>query len=65
MPGECAGLGMAELDAEFAELLPERTAMGLFNLADIWASNKSLALTQHSAFSLTLSDAAQVIRVSQ
>ena len=65
MPGEFAGLGIAELDAECAELLPERAAMGLFNFADIWASNKSLAFTGHSAFSYNSADAVQVIYVKQ
>lgn len=65
MLSEILGLGVAELDAECAELLPERAAMSLFNWADIYASNASLAFTQYSAFSYNSADAVQVIYVGQ
>ncbi|WP_018548114.1 hypothetical protein [Streptomyces sp. LaPpAH-108] len=66
-----------ELEAESAELLPGREALGKlkfsFNkttnvskhVANIAASNQSAALNDHSAYSVASSGAAQTISVSQ
>ncbi|MET7288540.1 hypothetical protein [Streptomyces sp. NPDC005573] len=66
-----------ELDAESAELLPGREALGKLkfsfgktvnvtkHVANISAHNESGALNDHSAFSVADSGAAQTINVSQ
>ncbi|KPI05179.1 hypothetical protein OK074_0317 [Actinobacteria bacterium OK074] len=66
-----------ELDAESAELLPGREALGRlkfsFNkttnvtkhVANVSAHNESLAVNDHSAFSAAESQAAQTINIAQ
>ncbi|MFJ6086091.1 hypothetical protein ACIQI8_32345 [Streptomyces sp. NPDC092369] len=70
-------MDMHELDTESAELLPGREALGKlkfsFNrttnvtkhVANISASNESLTLNDHSAYSVASSSAAQNITVTQ
>ncbi|HEY5877327.1 MAG TPA: hypothetical protein VIU11_00360 [Nakamurella sp.] len=56
---------MTELDAVEVEMLPAREALGAFNFAGILASNSSLAANVLSVGSLAVSEANQVIIVSQ
>jgi hypothetical protein len=65
MPAESTGLGIAELEAECSELLPERAAMALFNFVDIYATNKSIAVTGYSFGSFNAAGAVQVIITPQ
>ncbi|MGW2934782.1 hypothetical protein ACWDA7_23655 [Streptomyces sp. NPDC001156] len=66
-----------ELDAESAELLPGREALGRlkfsFNksvdvkkhVANVWATNQSQAFNDHSCWSSAESHATQTINISQ
>lgn len=65
MPGVSIGLGIAELEAECAELLPERATMALFDFANIYATNKSVALTGYSLGTINLAGAAQFVITPQ
>ena len=57
----------SELDVQTAELLPERRALGLFNVnvANIYATNTSLAANVASVFAVAASSATQTIVVWQ
>jgi len=54
-----------ELEAEGVELLPAREALGAFNFAGVLAQNSSTSLNVLTAFSAAVSEANQVIVVSQ
>jgi hypothetical protein len=54
-----------ELEAEGVELLPAREALGVLNFAGIVAQNSSTSLNVLTAFSAAVSQANQVIVVSQ
>ncbi|MEU6320633.1 hypothetical protein [Streptomyces sp. NPDC047009] len=66
-----------ELDAESAELLPGREALGRLkfsfhksvdvkkHVANVWANNQSQAINDHSAWSSAESQAVQTINISQ
>ena len=59
---------IADLEAEEAELLPARQALGGhfgFNVANIWASNTALAVNAGSFHSLAAASANQFISVHQ
>ena len=58
-------LTIAELDAEGAELLPTREALGFINIACVTASNSSLAANVLTAGSSASSAALQGISVTQ
>ncbi|MGI5142098.1 MULTISPECIES: hypothetical protein [unclassified Streptomyces] len=66
-----------ELDAESAELLPGREALGRMkfsfhktvnvkkHIANVWAQNQSQAINDHSAWSSAESQAVQSITINQ
>ncbi|MGW2934781.1 hypothetical protein ACWDA7_23650 [Streptomyces sp. NPDC001156] len=66
-----------ELDAESAELLPGREALGRLkfsfhktvnvekHIANVWATNQSQAFNDHSAWSAAESSASQTINIHQ
>ena len=59
-------LTFSELDAEHAELLPERETLFLdYNVANVWASNTSAALNLGSYFAVAKSAAWQSIYINQ
>jgi hypothetical protein len=58
-------LTTVELDLEEVQVLPEREALGFFNVANITANNTALALNAGTAFSLARAVAVQTIVVSQ
>jgi hypothetical protein len=58
-------LSMQELDRQSAEVLPKREALGLFNIANVYATNSSLALNAATVNSLAVSGASQTILVGQ
>jgi hypothetical protein len=58
-------LTLQELGGQSAELLPHREALGLWNLANVYATNSSLALNAATVNSLAISGASQTILVGQ
>ena len=58
-------LTIVELERQDAQLLPEREALGVFNLAGITANNQALALNAVTFGSVANATATQVIAVSQ
>ena len=60
-------LSIAELDSEHTELLPTRETLswGNTNLANVFASNSSMALNAASLHSLAISSAYQSVTVTQ
>jgi hypothetical protein len=60
-----AELSFSELDLVEAELLPAREALGLWNWANVYANNSSLALNAATAFSTANSAAYQSVVVNQ
>jgi hypothetical protein len=58
-------LTLRELDGQSAELLPMREALGLWNFANVYATNSSLALNAATVNSVALSGASQTIVVAQ
>lgn len=58
-------LSIEELAVELSETLPAREALGLFNYANVVASNSSMALNAVTVSSVALSGATQTIGVFQ
>ena len=58
-------LTLQELGGQSAELLPHREALGLWNFANVYATNSSLALNAATVNSLAISGASQTILVGQ
>lgn len=58
-------ISIEELSTEHSETLPAREALGLFNFADVVASNSSMALNAVTVNSVALSGATQTIGVFQ
>ena len=58
-------LTTVELDLEEVQVLPEREALGFFNVANITANNTALALNAASHFSAAKAVAVQTIFVHQ
>ncbi|HZO68014.1 MAG: hypothetical protein ACRDP9_18080 [Kribbellaceae bacterium] len=58
-------LTSVELSLEEVQVLPEREALGSFNVANIYASNTAVALNAASHFAVAKAFAAQSIYVSQ
>jgi hypothetical protein len=58
-------LTLHELGSQPAELLPQREALGLWNFANVYATNSSLALNAATVNSLAISGASQTILVGQ
>ena len=58
-------LTLQELGGRSAELLPHREAFGLWNFANVYATNSSLALNAATVNSLAISGASQTILVGQ
>lgn len=58
-------LTLQELGGQPAELLPHREALGLWNFANVYATNSSLALNAATVNSLAISGASQTILVGQ
>jgi len=58
-------LTLQELGGQSAELLPHREALGLWNFANVYATNSSLALKAATVNSLAISGASQTILVGQ
>jgi hypothetical protein len=58
-------LTLQELGGQSAELLPHREALGLWNFANVYATNSSLALNAATVNSLAISGASQTIIVGQ
>lgn len=58
-------LTLQELGGQSAELLPHREALGLWNFANVYATNSSLALNAATVNSLAISGATQTILVAQ
>jgi hypothetical protein len=58
-------LSIEELAVEYSETLPAREALGLFNFANVVASNSSIALNAETVNSVALSGATQTIGVFQ
>lgn len=58
-------LTLQELGGQSAELLPHREALGLWNFANVYATNSSLALNATTVNSLAISGASQTILVGQ
>ena len=58
-------LTLQELGGQSAELLPHREALGLWNFANVYATNSSLALDAATVNSLAISGASQTILVGQ
>lgn len=54
-----------KLDTEEAQLLPEREALGVWDWANVLASNSSLALNAGSLNSTANAGATQLISVTQ
>jgi hypothetical protein len=54
-------LTLQELGGQSAELLPHREALGLWNFANVYAQNTSLALNAATVNSLAISGASQTI----
>jgi len=54
-----------EASAELSETLPAREALGLFNYANVVASNSSMALNALTVNSVAVSGATQTIGVFQ
>ena len=53
------------MGGQSAELLPHREALGLWNFANVYATNSSLALNAATVNSLAISGASQTILVGQ
>jgi hypothetical protein len=60
-----AELTFSELDLMEAELLPAREALGIWNWANVYANNSSLALNAATVASTANSAAYQAVFVSQ
>ena len=58
-------LTLQELGGQSAELLPHREALGLWNFANVYATNSSLTLNAATVNSLAISGASQTILVGQ
>ena len=58
-------LTLQELGGQSAELLPHREALDLWNFANVYATNSSLALNAATVNSLAISGASQTILVGQ
>ena len=58
-------LTLQELGGQSAELLPHREALGLWNFANVYATNSSLALNAATVNSLAISGASQTILFGQ
>jgi hypothetical protein len=58
-------LTKVELSLEEVQVLPEREALGVFNFANIYASNTAVALNASSHFSVAKAVALQAISVNQ
>jgi hypothetical protein len=58
-------LTLQELGGQSAELLPHREALGLWNFANVYATNSSVALNAATVNSLAISGASQTILVGQ
>jgi hypothetical protein len=58
-------LTLQELGGQSAEPLPHREALGLWNFANVYATNSSLALNAATVNSLAISGASQTILVGQ
>ena len=58
-------LTLQELGGQSAELLPPPEALGLWNFANVYATNSSLALNAATVNSLAISGASQTILVGQ
>lgn len=60
-----AELSFSELDLVQAELLPAREALGVWNFANVYANNSSLALNAATLGSIANSAAYQAVSVNQ
>ena len=58
-------LTKVELSLEEVQVLPEREALGVFNFANIYASNTAVAVNAASHFSVAKAVALQAISVNQ
>jgi len=58
-------LTKVDLSLEEVQVLPEREALGVFNFANVYASNTAVALNAASHFSVAKAVALQAISINQ